>query len=172
MRSFCRCHLLHRRARHLPSLPSPLFGRRACCSRPRRRAEPFALAFACDGAQTRRPAPPCTPARARVEPGVQVEPWPLSSRVGLAAVPRPASTAAASPWPRAPCSVSSRRGKGEPCPWPPRAHPATAVNPHELPRANRGRRARRHPWRRAGLRREHRRDAPSRPQPCPPAVVT
>jgi hypothetical protein len=31
---FCRCRRLHRRARHLPSFPSSLFGRRACCSRP------------------------------------------------------------------------------------------------------------------------------------------
>jgi hypothetical protein len=52
-------------------------------------------------------------------PGDQVGPWPLSSRVGPAAVSRPTRTAAASPWPRASCTVADREGKRAPCPWPP-----------------------------------------------------
>jgi hypothetical protein len=70
----------------------------------------------------RRPDAPrhrAPPARTRVEPGGQVGPWSLSSRIGLAAVSRSTSTAAASPWPRASCSVAGREGKRAPYPWPP-----------------------------------------------------
>jgi hypothetical protein len=95
-----------------PSLPLSLLNIVPCRSRPRRRAEPFALAFARVASRTRRPAPPCTPARARIDPGGKVGPWPLSSRVGRRRRVRPARTAAASPWQGASCTVAEEKGKG------------------------------------------------------------
>jgi hypothetical protein len=52
-----------------------------CRSRPRCRTEPFVLAFAFARIATRSrgpdaPAPLWTPARARVDPGGKVGPWP------------------------------------------------------------------------------------------------
>jgi hypothetical protein len=99
-----------------PSLPLSLLNVVPCRSRPRRRAEPFALAFAlafaCVASRTRRPVPPCTPIRARVDSGGKVGPWPLSSRVGRRRRVRPTRTAAASPWSGASCTVAEGKGKG------------------------------------------------------------
>jgi hypothetical protein len=84
-----------------------------CRSRPRRRAEPFTFtfAFARVATRTRRTAPSCTPARARVDPGGKTGSWsPLSSRVGLAATLRTIRTATASPWSGRSRSRSHRRG--------------------------------------------------------------
>jgi hypothetical protein len=70
----CRSRCLRQRApRSWPRLPVSSLFVVNCHSRPRRRAEPiafaFALVFECVASLTRRPASPCTPARARVDPG-------------------------------------------------------------------------------------------------------
>jgi hypothetical protein len=57
-----------------PSLPLSRLNAVSCRLCPRRRAEPFTLAFARIASRTRCPAPPCTPARARVDPEGKVGP--------------------------------------------------------------------------------------------------
>jgi hypothetical protein len=57
-----------------PSLPLSRLNAVSCRLCPRRRTEPFALAFARIASQTRCPAPPCSPALTRVDPGGKVGP--------------------------------------------------------------------------------------------------
>jgi hypothetical protein len=154
--NFCRCRRLRRRARHPPSISSLAIGHRHRSSPPRRVGAPRRVRDACVPARARLCGPwrsqACTTARVRHSREGKAGPWApflclalLTVLAELAAVHR----VTVSPWPwearaRSPRKAHRVFGRLE----------RHTVHPVTNKPANRGRRARRRPWRRAGLRRD------------------
>jgi hypothetical protein len=114
------------------------------------------------------PVLPRTPARTRNDSGTPRSNLGPSPRVGCRRRDQPTRAAVSSPWPGVLHLIASWGWGRTPRPWSPRMDLATRRRPS---RVNRGRRARRLPCRRAGLRRKPRCDA-RRGQPLRQPVPT
>jgi hypothetical protein len=114
------------------------------------------------------PTLPRTPARTRNDSGTPRSNLGPSPRIRCRRRDQPTRAAVASPWPGILHLIASWGWGRTLRPWSPRTHLATRRRPS---RVNRGSRAHRRPWRRAGLRRKPRRDA-RRGQPLHQPVPT
>jgi hypothetical protein len=104
-------------------------------------------------------APTCTPACAHANPEARLDLWSLFLAPGLVAVFR--STAPPRPRRGRVLCARGRRGEHRSLGRQVHALPPFGASSHARTCADRGRLARRHPWRRPELRRVSRRDAPS-----------